>query len=121
MALGQSSKVVSLPHEWLRLNKLNRGDTVLVRIQRDGSLVIRPTTEIYEEVKQIHLQISVDESDESIVRKIIGTYLDGYTHIILKSGNIFTALPLQFCCIFLRGNECRHSWRFQHPAFWAPS
>jgi len=91
MALGQSSRVVSLPKEWLRLNKLDRGDTVLVRIQRDGSLVILPTTEIDEEVKQIHLQISVDEGDESIIRKIISTYLDGYTLVTLKSGNIFSA------------------------------
>jgi len=91
MALGQSSRVVSLPKEWLRLNKLDRGDTVLVSIQRDGSLVILPTTEIDEEVKQIHLQISVDEGDESIIRKIISTYLDGYTLVTLKSGNIFSA------------------------------
>lgn len=91
MALGQSSRVVSLPQEWLRLNELNQGDTVLVSIQRDRSLVIRPTTEIDEGVKQIHLQISFDEGEDSIVRKIIGTFLDGYTLITLKSGKIFTA------------------------------
>ena len=91
MALGQSSRVVSLPKEWLRLNELDRGDTVLVSIQRDGSLVILPTTEIDEEVKKIHLQISVDEGEGSIVRKIISTYLDGYTLVTLKSGKIFSA------------------------------
>jgi len=91
MALGQSSRVVSLPKEWLRLNEIDQGDTVLVNVQRDGSLVIRPTTEIDEGVKQIHLQIGVDEGEDSIVRKIIGTYLDGYTLITLRSGNIFSA------------------------------
>jgi phosphate uptake regulator len=91
MALGQSSRVVTLPQEWLRLNELDQGDTVLVRVQRDGSLVILPTAKLEEEVKHIHIRIAVDEDDESIVRKIVGTYLDGYTLITLKSENIFTA------------------------------
>ena len=91
MALGQSSSAITLPKEWLRYNELNRGDTVIARVQRDGSLVILPADKVDEKIKQIHLQIDVDEDNESIVRKLIGTYLDGYTLVTLKSENIFTA------------------------------
>jgi phosphate uptake regulator len=91
MALGQSSRAITLPKEWMRHNELDQGDTVVVRIQQDGSLVVLPAAKADDKVKQIHLEINADEDNESIVRKLIGTYLDGYTLITLKSENIFTA------------------------------
>ncbi len=91
MALGQSSRAITLPKEWLRHNDLSQGDTVVVRVQQDGSLVVLPAAKADEKVKQIHLEIGVDEDNESIVRKLIGTYLDGYTLITIESENIFTA------------------------------
>lgn len=90
MALGKSSRVVSLPKEWLRVNQLGQGSTVTVRMQGDGSLVIYPVSEKSDEVKRIELSIREGESVESITRKIIGAYLDGYFHIVLSSENIFT-------------------------------
>jgi len=91
MALGQSSRAITLPKEWLRHNELDQGDAVVVRVQQDGSLVVLPAARADEKVKKIYLEIGVDEENEAIVRKLIGTYLNGYTLITLKSDNIFTA------------------------------
>lgn len=90
MNLGQSSKVISLPKKWLSINNLNQGNTVSVTIQRDGTLLVTPNEYFVEEIKKINLQIRADETNGSIIRKIIGAYLNGYTLIVLTSGNIFT-------------------------------
>jgi hypothetical protein len=59
-------------------------------IQNDGSLVVHPTTDAREEKREIHLAVEANESEDSIIRRIIGSYLDGYTVIKLTSGRIFT-------------------------------
>lgn len=90
VALGKSSLVVSLPKTWLKRNNLDRGDRVSLDIQRDGSLVIHPVIDVREDKKEIHLYIKADENEDSIIRRIIGSYLDGYTAIKLTSAKIFT-------------------------------
>jgi phosphate uptake regulator len=91
MALGKSSMVVSIPKPWLKMNALDRGDMVSMDIQSDGCLIIHPTMTPKEIKREIHLCVEADESDESIVRRIIGSYLDGYNTIKLSSAKIFTA------------------------------
>ena len=91
MSLGKSSYVISIPKSWLRTNDLNKGDTVSLDVQSDGSLVIHPTLEDREKEREIHIPIDANEIEASIVRKIIGAYLDGYTLIRLTSGKIFKA------------------------------
>ena len=90
MVLGKSSFVVSLPKEWMRMNNLDRGDTVAMDIQKDKTLLIHPTGDFHTEGKEIHLVVEAEETNESITRRIISSYLDGYTRIKLTSGNIFT-------------------------------
>jgi len=90
MALGKSSRVVSLPKEWLKMNRLNQGDTVSVHVQGDGSLVIHPTPDRGDEPKRIELNVSEYEKPESITRRIIGAFLDGYSIVVLSSEKIFT-------------------------------
>ncbi len=90
LALGQSSRAITLPKEWLRHSELDQGDTVVVRVQQDGSLVVLPAAKAEDNVKKINLEIDADEDNESIVRKLVGTYLDGYALVTLKSDKIFT-------------------------------
>jgi len=82
MALGQSSRVISLPIEWLNRNNLDKGNYVSLDV-RDGTLVVHPESNVREDVKIIKLAIEVDENIDSIIRKIIGAYLNGFT--ILQS------------------------------------
>ena len=90
MKLGQSSKVISLPKKWLSINNLEPGNSVSVTIQKDGTLLVTPNGDFDEGFKKINLQIKSDETEGSIIRKIIGAYLNGYTLVVLSSGNIFT-------------------------------
>jgi len=59
-------------------------------IQRDNSLVIHPVLRVTDKQREIHLKVKTDESEDSIIRRIIGCYLDGYNKIKLTSGGIFT-------------------------------
>jgi len=90
MALGKSSRVVSLPKEWLRRNQLDQGDTVTYQIHRNGTLIIRSTPDGSDEPKRIELSVGENERPESITRRIIGAFLDGYSIIVLSSEKIFT-------------------------------
>ena len=90
MALGQSSHVISLPKTWLKTNNLKQGDRVSLNVQRDGSLVLYPSANVTEEVRKIHLNVGIDESANSIIRRIISAYLDGYIMIRLTSEKIFS-------------------------------
>ncbi len=90
MRLGKSSLVISLPKEWLDKNSLKRGDYVFTNIEKDFSLKIQPSPIVVEKSEEISLSISVDEKGESIIRKIIGCYLNGYSIIKLNSAKIFT-------------------------------
>jgi len=91
MSLGKSSFVISLPKSWMKSNDLVKGDTVSLDVQSDGSLVVHPTLTERETEREIHIPIEANEAEGSIVRKIIGAYLDGYTLIKLSSGKIFKA------------------------------
>ncbi len=90
MALGKSSLVVSMPKSWLNMNKISQGDLVSMVVQQNGSLVIYPSPDVKEEIRKIHLCVEADESKDSIVRRIISSFLDGYTTIKLTSEKIFS-------------------------------
>lgn len=90
MALGKSSRVISLPKTWLKVNKLDQGDRVSLYVHHDGSLIVHPSAEVREDVRKIHLYVEADESKDSIIRRIIGSYLNGYSLIKLSSTKIFT-------------------------------
>lgn len=89
MMLGRSSLVVSLPKHWIELSRLKRGDILSLATQRDGSLIVRPKA-LKKEAREITLNISPDEGKESLTRKIISCYLNGYSGVRLASKKVFT-------------------------------
>lgn len=91
MSLGKSSQVMTLPKLWLERNNLGKGDYLSVLIQSDGSLIVRSLNEFDENKKEIHIGIEKKENSESIVRRIIASYLDGYDVIKLTSEENFSA------------------------------
>ena len=90
MSLGRSSLVVSLPKRWIRLNELERGDSVSLDIQRDRSLVVFPGVKKKKDLRKITLKVDPAEEEDSLVRKIISCYLNGYFGVTLVSTDIFT-------------------------------
>jgi len=96
MALGRSSLVISLPKDWLKKNNLKRGDYILTTVEKDSSLKLQLSLQTLKTPKEISLSISVVEEGESILRKIIGCYLNGYSLIKLRSAKIFTVEQQRF-------------------------
>jgi phosphate uptake regulator len=90
MSLGRSSLVVSLPKNWIEMNELKKSDVVSLAIQRDRSLVVFPCAEKKKEPEEITLHIGANEKESSIVRKLIGCYLSGYSGIKVISNGIFS-------------------------------
>ena len=90
LSLGRSSLVVSLPKYWTKLNELKKGDSVSVAVQRDRSLAIFPSRGAKKEEKKITLHIKHNEDANSIARKVIACYLNGYSGIRLVAEDIFT-------------------------------
>lgn len=90
MSLGRSSLVVSLPKHWIKLNELKQGDSVSVAINRDRSLVVFPGLRKERGPSKITLHVDPDEREISIVRRIIASYLNGYSDIKVVSKKFFT-------------------------------
>jgi phosphate uptake regulator len=90
MSLGRSSLVVSLPKHWTKLNELKQGDVVSLAIQRDRSLAVFPGSGEKRWSQETTLHIDTNERENSIIRKIIACYLNGYSGIKLVSKKIFS-------------------------------
>ena len=101
MALGKSSLVVSLPKDWVSSNNLSRGDMLRLEVQRDLSLLIQPALKQRGGLRKITVDVFEGETPDSIIRTVIGCYLNGYTDIELKSNKIFSIK----CCT----NSCNRS------------
>lgn len=95
MSLGRSSLVVSLPKDWVNANKLKRGDFVSMDVQRDHSLVIFPRARKIKEPKKASLYVDPNDNEDSIVRRLIAYYLNGYSRIEIFSKKIFSAEQLK--------------------------
>jgi len=86
--IGQSL-FVSLPKTWAEQMQLNRGDTVLLVKQLDGSVALYP--EAREETpKEITLEAEPEEPRRSLRRRITGAYVDGFDLIRLIAATKLT-------------------------------
>ena len=90
MSLGRSSLVVSLPKYWVKLNEMKKGDVVSMAVQRNRSLLVIPGVKEKKESKEITLNVTPEEPEVMIVRRIIACYLNGYSGIRLLSKGIFS-------------------------------
>lgn len=89
MSLGKTSLVIAIPKHWLKKSSLEKGDFVFLDTHSDGSLLIHPETTSKKNNK-ITLPIMVDDNGSSILRRIIGCYLNGFSTIVLQSNKIFS-------------------------------
>lgn len=84
---GGSTYVVSLPKKWIDELKLKIGDEVTLIKNPNNSLTLFSTIDKFE-AKKSTIEISKDDSEESLKRKIIAIYLAGYKIIIVRSKGI---------------------------------
>jgi len=89
--LGKYSFIITLPKDWVRMHNINSGDSVYVDILWDGSLNVNPTLNGQKESKETSMHIHQEEEVNSIIRKVIGCYLNGFSIIYLTSASSFTS------------------------------
>lgn len=87
--IGGTSLYVSLPKHWTSQMQLKRGDKVVLTPQPDGSMYIYPTIRP-EKPRQIILDIRDEETTQSIKRRIIAAYMDGFDVIQMKASKRLT-------------------------------
>ncbi len=81
---GGSTYIVSLPKSWVREKEIDAGDSLILVPQEDGSIVVSPERE-YEKKANVKVLDIKDETPDSLIRSLIGTYMAGYSKIELHS------------------------------------
>ncbi len=87
-SVGRRSFAVVLPKEWAKSNSLEPGDPVLIEVQSDGSLILRPSTVGQRAAVQTTKVIGVGAT---LRREITAAYLAGYDRIVLRSEEPFSS------------------------------
>ena len=80
-----SSILISLPSQWVKSNKLKKGNIVPIDVNRDNSISIFPSDDALDETKEVAIQYSATSMD-SLVNQVYGAYLLGYDIIRIKAG-----------------------------------
>lgn len=79
-----SSILISLPSEWIKNNKLEKGSIVPVDVNRDNTLSIFASESEAEHTKEATIQYS-QASMDSLVNQVYGAYLLGYDVIRVRA------------------------------------
>jgi phosphate uptake regulator len=83
--LGDSTLVMSLPKSWAESVQLKKGDKILVRMKKDGTLSLFPSNMDGNGLREVEIPVNIS-SEGDLERKIISKYIDGYSLIKLKAG-----------------------------------
>jgi phosphate uptake regulator len=81
-----SSILISLPSQWVKSNKLKKGNIVPVDINRDNSISIFASEDAADETKEVTIPYSAASMD-TLVNQVYGAYLLGYDMIRIKAGS----------------------------------
>lgn len=75
--------LISLPSEWVRINRLNKGNTVFIETNEDNSISLFPSETSDSQTKDVTILYS-ESSVDSLINQIYGAYLLGYSDIRIK-------------------------------------
>ncbi len=87
LRLGKSSYVITLPHDWLRMMNLKRGDRVLLVMNQDGSLALYPMSSQVAPEIALTLDVDADKIEEKglLERILVGAYLEGVKRVLFRT------------------------------------
>lgn len=81
---GNSSYVVTIPNEWIKINKLDKGDFISIK-QFENSLIITPQKEKEEKI----IEINIDNMPLKIFnKKLMSYYLKNFKYIKLVGNKV---------------------------------
>ena len=72
---GNSSHILSLPKDWLRKNKLKKGDLVYISENGNDELVLSP--QLKDENQESEITITENSSIDELHRKLVSSYMEG--------------------------------------------
>jgi phosphate uptake regulator len=82
---GGSTYIVSLPKKWVTRNQLQKGSPLILHEAEDGSLSLAPSGLAKQEKKEeAFIKVSKKDEPDAIIRKLVSTYLVGYSLIHVK-------------------------------------
>ncbi len=80
---GRTTYTISLPKEWVKSLRLNKGSKLYIEILSDGSLKIYASYR--REKKSLSKEIFIEEDDlGSLIRRVIAAYLAGFSNLTLR-------------------------------------
>jgi phosphate uptake regulator len=83
---GGSTYVISLPKKWVTQNRLEKGSSLLLRQEDNGSLaVLLPELGKQEKTEEALIKVGPEESSEALIRKTVAVYLQGYNIIHVRA------------------------------------
>ncbi|PVX23622.1 MAG: PhoU family transcriptional regulator [Candidatus Bathyarchaeum sp.] len=83
---GGSTYVISLPKKWVTQNGLDKGSSLLIRQEENGTLaVLSPEIGKTDKTEEALIKVAPDETADSIIRKTVSTYLQGYNIIQIRA------------------------------------
>ncbi len=86
---GGSSFIISLPIGWINQNNIKPKDTLGILSQPDGNLLITPKINSEEILKTKEILVDDYNDYNFLFRVLIGTYIMGYSRIVIKSSKKF--------------------------------
>jgi len=75
--------LISLPSDWVRTNRLNKGNTVFIETNEDNSISLFPSEVSDCQIKDVTILYG-ESSVDSLINQIYGAYLLGYSDIRIK-------------------------------------
>lgn len=89
---GGSSYIVSLPKVWIDKHRIQKNDTLGILSQPDGNLLITPQIDKEKAIKTKEILVDDYEDQNFLFRVLIGTYIMGFSRIVIKSSRKFEPL-----------------------------
>ncbi|MBN1214714.1 MAG: phosphate uptake regulator PhoU [Candidatus Lokiarchaeota archaeon] len=86
---GGSSYIISLPKPWIRKNNIEKNDTIGILPQPDGNLLITPKINSEDIIKSKEIVVDDFNDYNFLFRILIGSYIMGFSKIIIKSSKKF--------------------------------
>ncbi|MBY9006912.1 MAG: phosphate uptake regulator PhoU [Candidatus Lokiarchaeota archaeon] len=86
---GGSSYIISLPKPWIIKNNIKKNDTIGILPQPDGNLLITPKINSEEIIKSKEIIVDGYNDHNYLFRVLIGSYIMGFSRIIIKSSKKF--------------------------------
>ena len=90
--------MVSLPKKWIDQNQLRKGSVVSLREEEGGLLSIIPTeTMNQQEQNEALIRATPKDTPDQLIRRVVSTYLIGYSLIHIRAENQKQLSPKQRC------------------------